>query len=41
MGRPKAASLGHCIKSCICNKFGDCEKPSVGADALGMATSDN
>ncbi|GAA3315736.1 hypothetical protein GCM10020331_011280 [Ectobacillus funiculus] len=41
MGKPKAASLGHCIKSCILDKLGDCEKPSAHADALGMATSDN
>jgi hypothetical protein len=41
MGRPKAASLGHCIKSCILYKFEDCEKPSVGADARGNPTSDN
>lgn len=41
MGRPKAAPLGHYIKPCICNNFGDCEKLSVGADALGMATSSN
>jgi hypothetical protein len=41
MGKPKAASLGHCIKSCILDKLKDCEKPSAHADALGMATSDN
>ena len=35
IGRSKAALLGHCIKSCICNTFRDCEKPSVGADARG------
>ncbi len=41
MRKPKATPLRHCIKSCILDNFGDCEKPSVGADALGMATSDN
>ncbi|WP_205651019.1 hypothetical protein, partial [Ectobacillus funiculus] len=38
---PQSLPFGHCIKSCILHNFGDCEKPSAHADALGMATSDN
>jgi len=41
IGRSKAVPNGHCIKSCILDKFKDYEKPSVGADARGNPTSDN
>lgn len=38
---PQPLPFGHCIKSCILDNFGDCEKPSIHADSLGHGTSDN
>ena len=35
------ASPGHCIKSCIFDKFRDCEKSSIHADSRGDPTSGN